>query len=89
MTSLRILKLAVVGVMAASIVGCSCVKKEELDAVRAEAATAKRTADEALTTAKAAELHANAAAAQSKAAEDRAGRAEEAVNRSFKKSMRK
>lgn len=64
------------------VAGCSCVKKEELDAVRAEAQESRRIAEQALNTANESRQSASDADARSK-------KVEEATNRSFKKSMYK
>ncbi len=75
-------RAVIVAILTGGVIGCSCVKKEELDAVRAEVVEARKTADEALSVAKTAEQHSRDAVA-------RAQRSEEAVSRGFKRSMRK
>ena len=82
MTSLKIARLTMIAFIAFTAVGCSCAKKDELDAVRIEASRANTKAEQALETAR----EANQRSADAVA---RAQQAEEAVSRGFKKSMRK
>ena len=69
-------------VLALFVSGCSCAKKSELDAVRAELNSTKKIAEQALNTA-------NEAQQSAQSAETRAKQANEAVSRGFKKSMYK
>ena len=68
-------RVVLVGLLASGLVGCSCVKRSEFDALKAEVEQTKRISEQALATA-------NDAKMQSQ-------RVEEAVNRGFKKSMYK
>lgn len=65
-----------------TITGCSCVKVDEFNKLQSRADHISQTADEALNTA-------NEARAVAQEADKRSKQTEEAMNRAFKKSMRK
>lgn len=90
-------KILLVSAMAAFVVlGSGCATKGQLEEVRALAASAQKSAEQAVTTASAADSKASAAAQKADQAADAAGAAQkccqansEKMNRMFEKAMTK